>query len=379
MPPKKLIPFLLLLAFTKSYSQKKLPDSLNQVVVAARYDDGFIFAHNIHVQNTKGTHPDGFEIEYSHLKTDSTTVVKFKCYSRSGVSFDYVNFNKELLGKSYSLSYFLEPNFRITNNLKMNIRAAGGLSYLTNPFDSVKNPTNQSYSGHINTFLQLGVGLSYSLSKHFGVYAIGNFFHNSNGGFKLPNSGINYINASIGLQYYTYTSKLPVYKKEKDSSWKHQPFHFDMALYYSPKDGYNGIATNYKASRKFVAGTSLQVVKQVGNLDAITAAAEIYYDDGLRSIKRIFIADSASSNFLAGVLIGHQFLLNHFTFSQEFGVYVFKQTKKYNDIYQNLFHPFYQRWGLSYNIKKRWSVGVNLLAHYQIADFIDGRVIYRLR
>ncbi|HEY1871107.1 MAG TPA: acyloxyacyl hydrolase, partial [Chitinophagaceae bacterium] len=187
---KKLILLLLLLQCINVFSQKKdLPDSLKQLVFAARYHSGFIFAHNVYVQNTKGTHPNGFELEYSHLLTDSAIVTKYKCYPRKGISFTYVDFNKEILGRSYSLSYFLEPNYRLGGQLRMNLRAAAGLSYLTNPHDTLKNPTNQSYSGHINCFLQLGLGLTYPIGNHFGVYAMGNFFHNSNGGFKLPNSG----------------------------------------------------------------------------------------------------------------------------------------------------------------------------------------------
>jgi hypothetical protein len=378
---KLLLLFFIVSVLSASAQKKDVPDSLRQIVLAARFHSGFIFAHNIYVQNTKGTHPNGFEFEFSHLRSDSAIVTKYKCYPRTGISFTYVDFNQDILGKSYSLSYFLEPNYRLGNKLRMNLRAAAGLSYLTNPHDSVKNPTNQSYSGHVNIFLQLGLGLSYPLSNHFSVYAMGNFFHNSNGGFELPNSGVNYINASIGLQYYAFSSKLPVYKKEKDTSWKHQGVHFDMSLYYSPKGGYDGTSSNYTSVHKYVVGTSFEAVKQVSTLDAITVAAEIYYDDALRSVKQIFIADS-SSNILAGVLIGHQFLLNKFTFTQQLGFYVYKQTDKYDEVYRlgkTLYHTAYQRWGLYYNVKRRWTVGINLLAHYQIADFIDGRVIYRLK
>jgi len=376
---KSLSFFFFLACSINIYAQKKdIPDSLRQTVLAARFHSGFIFAHNSHVQNTKGTHPNGFELEYSHLNTDSATVNKFKCYPRTGFSFTYVDFHQDILGRSYSLSYFLEPNYRLGDNLKMIIRASAGFSYLTNPYDAADNPTNQSYSGNINTFLQLGLGLSYPLGNHFAMYAMGNFFHNSNGGFKQPNSGVNYINASIGLQYYTFSSRLPVYKKEKDTSWKHQGIHLDASFYYSPKGGYKGTMTDFKSVRRFLLGTSFSAVKQVSVLDALTLSAEVYYDDALRSTKQIFITDS-SSNILAGVLVGHQFLLNRFTFTQELGFYVFKKTDNYNAYYKDLYHTTYQRWGLYYNIKKRWSVGINLLTHYEIADFVDGRVIYRLR
>ena len=164
--------------------KKKFPDSLHQLVIGARYHSGFIFAHNIHVQNTKGIRPNGFEFEYAHLKTDSSTLTKFKCYPSLGLGFTYVDFNSRLLGKSYSASYFIEPGYRLGNSLKMNFRTAAGFSYLTNPHDSIKNPANQSYSGHINIFLQVSLGFSYPLTKHIDVYAMGNFFHNSNGGLK---------------------------------------------------------------------------------------------------------------------------------------------------------------------------------------------------
>ena len=358
-----------------SAQKKETPDSLRQFVIGARYHSGFIFAHNVHVKNTKGLKPDGFEFECAHLKTDSATLAKFKCYPNLGLSFTFVDFNSRLLGKSYSALYFLEPNYRLGNRLKMNFRAAAGLSYLTSPHDSIKNPTNQSYSGHVNIFLQLGLGFSYPLNKHIDVYTMGNFFHNSNGGFKLPNAGVNYINASLGLRYFQYSSRLPVYKKQKDTSWKHQQVHIDASVFYSPKGGYNADSA---AHRKFVVGASVQVVKQVSNLDALTLAGEIYYDDGLRSIKDVYVKDNSSATF-AGVLAGHQFLFNRFTFSQQLGFYISKHTKVYNEKYADLFHTIYHRWGLNYKINDHWFAGITLLAHNQIADFIDARLTYRIR
>ncbi len=375
MLSKKLILLFSLLGCIKSYSQK--PDSLHQLVLSARCHDGFIFAHNIHVQSTKGTYPDGFEFEVSHMHSDSATVTKFKSFPRTGVSFTYVDFNKTLLGKSYSVNYFIEPNYKLAGNLTLDLRFSAGFSWLTNPHDDIKNPANQSYSGHINNFLQVDAGLSYPLSKHIELYAMENFFHNSNGGLKEPNAGVNYVNTSIGIHYFQYSTHLPQYKRIKDTSWRHKSPHLEVSVFYSPKEGYNKSDTA-KQQRKFVLGTSLQVAKQVSNIDAVTMAAEVYYDDALRSIKDIYVKDKSSAT-LAGVLIGHQFLLNRFTFTQQLGIYIFKQTKVYNNNYQDLFHTLYERWGLNYQISNHWFAGINLLAHKQIADYIDGRIIYRIR
>jgi len=377
MSLKKLCPIFSVLISIQVFSQKsQIPDSLRQMVIGARYHSGFIFAHSKFVQNTKGTKPDGFEVEYSHLKTDSVTNAFYKCYPRSGFAFTYTDFNQWLLGRSYSISYFLEPNYRLGNRLKMNVRGAVGLSYLTNPFDSVKNPENQTYSLPINMYLQLSIGFSYPLSKHVAVYTMANFFHNSNGGFKEPNSGMNYINASLGVQYFQHSTRLPFYQKSKDTSWRKEPVHFDVSIYYAPKNGYNG---RRQQARKFVVGTAFEVAKRVGNIDVITAGAEIYYDDGLRSIKEVYQKDSSSSSTLAALLIGHQFLLNRFIFTQQLGFYVYKETDEFDANYRDLYHTVYHRWGVSYKLNNHWFVGINLLAHDQIADFIDGRVTYRLK
>jgi hypothetical protein len=224
-------------------------------------------------------------------------------------------------------------------------------------------------------FLQLGFGLTCPVSKHFALYARGNFFHNSNGGFNQPNGGINYINTSFGLQYFAHSNHLPVYVKEKDSSWKKQPVHIDVSAYYSPKGGFQ---PDSAPDRRFVAGGSVQFLKQVSPIDVVTAGAEVYYDDGLHAIKENYIKDNSSSTF-AGILLGHQFLLNRFTFSQQLGIYIFKQTDYYNRVYADLFHTVYHRWGINYQLRKHWFIGINLLAHNQIADFVDGRVTYRLK
>ncbi|HYK46824.1 MAG TPA: hypothetical protein VEV83_16715, partial [Parafilimonas sp.] len=61
------------------------------------------------------------------------------------------------------------------------------------------------------------------------------------------------------------------------------------------------------------------------------------------------------------------------------GIYVYKQTDYYNEVYADLFHTIYHRWGLNYQMGRHWLIGLNLLAHNQIADFIDGRLTYRIK
>ena len=347
-------------------------DSLKQAVFGGRLHYGFIFVHSYHVENVRGGRPRGFELEYSKQFTDSNTFKKYHCYPRTGWSFTYTDYDKSFLGSSWSASYFVEPQFRLSNKANFLVRGTLGLSYLTNPFDSIKNPENASYSLPVNFNLQLGVGISYHISRHTSLYGMGNFFHNSNGDLAQPNRGVNYINASLGVLYHTYSSNLPHYKKIKDTSWRTKPIHIDASFFFTPKSGYNAVR---KPTRYFVAGVGAAAGKEVSSSNAITLAGEIYYDDALRSIKDLIHDDSPST--LGGILIGHQFLINKFSFGQQMGVYVYKHLKTYNELWGDRWHTLYQRYTIDYNIKNHWYLGVSLLTHAQVADFFDGRVIYR--
>jgi hypothetical protein len=332
---------------------------------------GVIYAHSIHIQNTAGAHPRGAEFELGKRNIDEKTWNYYGCFSRTGFTFSYFDFNTKILGKAYSAAYFLEPNYRLGNNADFFIRGDAGLSYLTNPHDSIKNPSNQTYSLPVNFFMCLGVGLNYKLDRHLSLGVMASFQHNSNGGFEEPNRGINYPSASIAIKYNPVDNTTPRYKKIKDTTWKTDRVAFDLALYYSPKNGYNA---NWKSERKFVLGINPQVAWRVSTIDAVTAAAELYYDDGIKSIKHN-LGDSSSNTF-AGFMLGHEFLFRKITFSQQLGFYLVKHTQDYVRLYRD-FPTIYHRWGLRYKIKDHWYIGFNMLVHNQVADFIDGRLTYR--
>lgn len=174
---------------------------------------GVIYAHSIHIQNTAGAHPRGAEFEFAKRSVDAKTKNYYGCFARTGFMFSYFDFNTRILGKSYSASYFLEPNYRLGNNVDFFIKAAAGLSYLTNPYDSIKNPANHTYSLPVNFFMCLGTGLDFKINRHISFNLMASFEHNSNGGFEQPNRGINYPCASVAIKYNPVDNTTPLYKK----------------------------------------------------------------------------------------------------------------------------------------------------------------------
>ncbi len=344
--------------------------------LALRADYGVVYAHTFLVANTAGSYPRGVSFELSKLLTDKTNWDYYRCYPRTGLLFSVVDFDSKILGHSYSSAYFLEPNYRLGKNGSFFVRGAVGLSYLTNPYDSIKNPTNQSYSLPVNFYLSLGAGLNYAVGKHWAFSVMANFQHNSNGGFSMPNHGINFPTASLGVRYGMGGNSLPKYPKPNTVGWQKSRLGVDVGVYYSPKSGYKPLVNNtWVSERKYVVGTYVQVSKQVNPLHAVTAMLEAYKDGGLQSIKRN-LGDNSSS-VLAGFMVGHEFVFHHIIFSQQLGVYVYKETSTFSRLYFQAFPEVYHRWGLRYKINQHLYAGINLLAHNQVADFIDVRASWR--
>lgn len=323
---------------------------------------GFIFAHSEEVQNTAGANPFGIDLIYSKQLVSENAWQQCNCYLNSGFGANYFNYDNSILGHSGTIYYLFEPQFKITNKSKFIIDAIGGLSYLSNPFHPQNNPNNRSYSLPISIYVGLGVGLQYAVSNKFQLALTGNYLHISNGGIKDPNKGINWPTANLKFVYNTQPNNLPKFtKKAIHFKMKNR---LDLTTFVSSKT----VAIGEK-ERFFVYGANLNFSRQISSLNALVVGNELIIDN---SLKEKLLRDSLNkSNIRYGLTFGHEFLLGNFIFSQQLGYYLFNDTKYFNSIYH--------RWGLTYQFKNNIGLGVNLLAHAQVANFIDFRMVYSFK
>lgn len=324
---------------------------------------GFIFAHTPEVENTKGAHPTGVELIFSWQRRDVSMWNLCNCFPRKGLLLAYYDYDTRILGKSYSAAYFLEPTYRIGKKLFFSFKAVAGLSYLTNPYDTMRNPTNRSYSTNFSNYLLVGTGLWFQINDYWWLNGSINYQHESNGGSKQPNRGINWPTAGLAVSYQL--NPRPYYSgpRNKEKFWKDFSIRWDVGLYGFAK---RVLDENGNSLRKPLLGAVFKGNKQVGKINFLTAGFEIFNDRALHTKLRIDTIDK--SPVRSGLLFGHEFILGKFLFSQQLGVYIFDQTP--------YFHPIYHRWGIHYRINKNWGVGLHLLAHGRQADFTDLRLTY---
>lgn len=353
---------------------------------------GFVWVHTAKVESVRGSRPTSATLSLMKSYSDEATYQKWHFFARQGIQLTYTDFKKEVLGKAYILAYKLEPVVPLSERLNLIFTGNIGAAYLTHPYNANTNPNNQSYSGKLNAYLRLAAGIEYNVGNNFGIQLHTDYNHISNGGLKQPNRGINYPTASLGIVYHTQTNSLPQYDYEKDESWRNDNnIKTDISIFASPKDGYAKIADPsqtwnsavWKQQRKLLIGGNIQASKQVSGINALSLGAEAYYDGAIASIKEN--RGQQSSNMFVGVLVGNEFIINRFLFSQQLGWYVYKNTKYLDTTYYNQSGrtspyktPFYQRYGLRYRIADSWYAGFSLLAHGKTADFFDVGLTYRL-
>jgi hypothetical protein len=281
-----------------SHSLFAQTDSLinDQKVVGFKVHYGSVLVHSVAVQNISGSMPFGFEVEYSKQKINDSTWNLCDCYPRTGIAASYFNFNNKILGSGISMSYFLEPHYRLTNKSQLLLRGALGAIYASRPYEVNKNPDNHNYPSSFNPYLQIGAGLGYQLNHHTTLLAMGSLQHFSNGGFKQPNRGLNWMTASLGILYYPGNSLLPKFERRINRFWKGKRPELDIGFMYVPRQDYN---SQTKAQRKYLFGGFAQLTKQVGRTNALTLGGEIYYSKLIED--PVTVKNQAASPYFAGV------------------------------------------------------------------------------
>ncbi len=320
---------------------------------------GQTVVHTQSVKNILDANPFGFELEWAKHQTNFASFNISSAYVKTGWALSYFNYDLPLLGHAVIASRFIEPQYRILKKVQFGVRASVGVAYLSNPNDAEKNPTNNNYALHINPYMHLGTSLNFQLSKHLSTGLQTNFHHISNGNIQQPNKGINWVTAALSMHYYPGNNTLPKYKRVHNKFWKDKKANVQAGVFYVP---YQGYFEKWMAQRKYAFGAFAKITKQIGGASAVTAGTEIYYNNFKQddNVKRI------TSGVVAGIHGGHVFLLGKVHFSQQIG-FAF-----YNKIY---FLPnFYHRWGLDYNINNRFTIGANLKANSDNADFFDIRL-----
>lgn len=330
--------------------------------VGVKAHAGFIIPHSTEIINVSDTRPVGVQVDVGRINRSVKAWNKCNCYSQVGISFAYFNYqNPDILGSSYNLIAYMEPLLTYKPRLNARFRAGAGLTYLTEVYNADTNPTNLFFSSSLSGFLMVGFSAHYKISDQLNANLGIHYNHISNGGLQQPNKGMNFPTLNVGLEYML-----------KPFDIRPQPFKAAVDKRVHPIAGTFG---NLRSVPSSDAGPTVNlwqlgvyggILRKFTTTNAWLITAEVSHDASIQEKGKREGEDV--SPWLFSLLAGHQFCFGRFGFSQQIGHYTYRDYEFRTN--------FFQRYGITYLVASRISLGISLKAHAAEAEQMDVRAAY---
>ncbi len=176
--------------------------------IKGEYIHGNILRHTKHLQNLVKDPVQGAEIAIEWQTMGEKPWHQYYDFPRLGISLVGLDLgNPEMLGQLLGIYPYLNFKFLDLNFLKLSFKGGAGMSFLNKRFNNTATDLNNLNTGNaaigsiINVYFAGGFNMEIPVVSGFSLMAGYNWNHASNGSFYQPNSGINMLNANVGLKF----------------------------------------------------------------------------------------------------------------------------------------------------------------------------------
>lgn len=354
---------------------------------------GQILKHTTHLQNLVKGPAMGAEIDIEWQTMGEEPWHQYFHFPTIGLGVVGLDLgNPTMLGQLMAVYPYL--NFRLLDAgfFRMNINGGAGMSFLNKRFSNTATDVNDLNTGNaaigsiVNVYFSGGGNLEIPFGNALMLTAGFNWNHASNGSFYQPNSGINMLNAKIGLKYTPDYQRfgLPVMKTVASLP---QTFRFEIIASGGARQLY------YKDNKMFPTGSLvLGLFRQMGNNFRLGAGIDGFYDgvyDGNTRFKRTFLTDDDIKNKIRlGVSLQPELVFGRLSAGIHFGLYLYnplKNLEPYADAQNSVLNKpliysyniddedgwFYTRAAMKYTLTKHLFLSLGLKTHLQKAEFIE--------
>ena len=379
---------------------------------------GNILPHDAHVKALVMNPVSGAELSVEFQSMNEKPWYQFNGFPIIGVAGVWLNLgNPAKLGNAFAIYPYISYRIVNTDFLKLNFKGGTGISFLPKTYyntntDSLGNVlpsltgTNGAIGSNLNVYFSAGASLEIPITNAWSVTADYTWNHMSNGSAVTPNSGLNLLNAFVGLKYF------PNYKNFQSPQKQNLPeipkkLNVEIIasggfrqFYY--KDNFlNNIPDKNPKFKEFpIASIVVGVYHPITNFYRMGLAIDAFYDgvyDGHQTLfNRVYLTTNDLKNKIRiGTSWQHELLFGKLTGGLDFGVYLYDPIKNLSPyssaqtgiLNKPLIYPynidnedgwFYFRTTLKYAISKHYFVSVGLKTHLQKAEFIEWGLGYRL-
>jgi hypothetical protein len=332
-----------------------------------------------------------------------------------GVAVAWLNLgNNDKLGNAFAFYPYI--NFPLVRNkdFTLSVKAGAGVSLLTKTYQNTNTDslgqklpdltgTNSAIGSMFNVYFAGGGSLEIPLSKGFSLTADYTWNHMSNGSIRVPNTGLNLMNAFVGLKYCPNYNK---YTMPQERDVEKLPRRLTTEIIVS-----GGVRQLYYKDNKFfpIGSVCLAELLPLSNAYRMGVGVDAFYDGAFGEVNSSAVAsenetqyvrtyttaDKLTNKLRVGVSWQHEMIIGRLTAGFHFGLYLYDPIKNMepyatsSTLTQNkpLIYSYdidkedgwlYTRASLKYTLSKHIFASIGLKTHLQKAEFIEWGLGYRL-
>jgi hypothetical protein len=280
-----------------------------------------------------------------------------------GLGLQYGNLgSKQHVGDLLAAFCYLRLRLFSIGPLQSKVRLGAGGGWVEKVYDKETNHKNVLIGSHLNAFLNVLWQNELRLGTHWYLDAGLGFSHLSNGGYTLPNLGVNIPTLQVGARYvFREPQVLPAGRPDSFSRKMAYRVFASLAAKQYPWIG---------SPRYLIGLASVEVSKRTSPRHRFGGGTTLFYnpslaigESGLKSEKM------KGNNVQVGVYAAYERYFGRLSLPIQLGAYLYNKDR---------FTTLYQQIGLRYQLNEKLTAGVALKTHLGKAEYINAGIGYTL-
>ncbi|WP_176955953.1 acyloxyacyl hydrolase [Catalinimonas alkaloidigena] len=319
---------------------------------------GAIFRYQRHTQQVLFTHPYSLEVTVNRLPTGRHDWERMYGGPTVGVTLSYTHFGTaHELGRAVGATTQFRVPLRRFRHGWLEADPGLGVVYGNRPYDRETNPYQKAYSTHFSVLLRGNLNYYHTLADRWALVASLAFRHFSNGAMRNPNNGMNYPLVGVGVRYQPHGALVPI-RPEPPTTPVEKTWHLHLAGAIAWKQ------VTFGTPRKAVYQGNLMLMHRLGRYASLTLGTDLIHDptfdrDYAARLQEIKNTDP----WKAGVTVGGEMHIGTLGVLAQMGLMAYDP---------HLFNGrLYQRFGLRYQLTRRWFVQTTVRAYSRKAECLE--------
>lgn len=280
-----------------------------------------------------------------------------------GIGIQYGNLgSKHYVGDLLAAFCYLRLRLFTLGGLQSKVRLGAGGGWVEKVYDPQTNHKNVLVGSHLNAFLNVLWQNEVRLSTRWYVDAGLGFSHLSNGGYTLPNLGVNIPTVQVGVRY-AFGEPQVVPAGHRDS--------FSRKLTYRLFASLAAKQYPWIGSPRYLIGlVSVELSKRTSPRHRFGGGATLFYNPSLAIPESGLKSEKLNGNNVqVGVYAAYERHLGRLSLPIQLGAYAYNKDR---------FSALYQQIGLRYQCSEKLSAGFALKTHLGKAEYINAGIGYTL-